>query len=465
MLRVLFKSRGTHGYRAAVKSSRRAYSVRSHGPRRAVEEKVQSLKPSATLASNERSNALLLEGKRVYKMGLGQSPFPVPECIQETLRQNAHQKDYLPVKGLVQLRSAISSWYHTHENISEPPAVEDIMVGPGTKELMFTLQMVYTGELVVPRPSWVSYIPQAVLLGRAICYVDTTLEDAWKVTPAALEAHWAGQAEPEKPRLFILNYPSNPTGASYTAAELAALAAVCRKHQVLVLSDEIYMDTCHQLDMKASISKYYPEGTIISNGLSKWAGAGGYRIGFFIFPRNLRWLADYMAVVASETFSAVSAPIQYAAVEAYKLERAPSLVVFVEDQRRILEAVSELIYQKFISAEIAVVKADGGFYYMPDFSAQQAGLHSRGIHTSKDFSERLLAETGVAVLPGEDFGFSAEQLIIRLAYVNFDGNAALEAVRELDTIDTAVVEQIAPEVLEAIDLICAFAHNKHTGLL
>ena len=142
---------------------------------------VRGLEQSATLAINERCAELHMEGRDVYRLGLGQSPFPVAEPVIEELKANAYQKDYLPVKGLPALREAVASYHRRQEDIEYTR--EDVLIGPGSKELMFLIQLVYYGDLVIPTPSWVSYAPQATIIGRHIRWVPTTLEDGWRITP------------------------------------------------------------------------------------------------------------------------------------------------------------------------------------------------------------------------------------------------------------------------------------------
>jgi aspartate aminotransferase len=133
---------------------------------------VRGLQNSPTLAINEQCRVMQAEGRHVYRLGLGQSPFPVPESVVEKLRTHAHEKDYLPVRGLPALREAIAAYYQRRQGIERSP--EDILVGPGSKELMFILQLVYYGDLVIPTPSWVTYAPQAHIIGRHIRWVPTT---------------------------------------------------------------------------------------------------------------------------------------------------------------------------------------------------------------------------------------------------------------------------------------------------
>ena len=273
------------------------------------------MRPSATVAINEYCNQLRAEGRPVCKLGLGQSPFPVPDPVVEALRENAHQKDYLPVKGLQALRHAVAGYHNRKEHLSDDIARtgDDVLIGPGSKELMFLLQMVYYGDLVIPTPAWVFLRPQAGILGRQVRLLPTSQDENWQLSPSRLAA--LCEEDPGRPRLVILNYPSNPTGGTYRVDDLKELAKVARRYRLVLLSDEIYGELHHK-GQHVSIARYYPEGTIISSGLSKWCGAGGWRLGTFCFPDRMRWLLDAMAAAASETFTSTSAPIQFAAVRA-----------------------------------------------------------------------------------------------------------------------------------------------------
>ncbi len=411
---------------------------------------VRSLAPSATLAVNEHSARLQQAGKQVYRLGLGQSPFPVPDVVVQALRDNAHQKDYLPVKGLPALREAVAG-YHQRVN-AVAGGGEDVLIGPGSKELMFILQLVYYGDLLVPAPSWVSYTPQASIIGRQVHWITTQRDHGWRLQPAELDALCRG--DPTRPRLLILNYPSNPLGVSYDDDQLAALAAVAQRYGVIVLSDEIYGELYHQ-GQHRSIARHYPEGTIISSGLSKWAGAGGWRLGTFLFPPALRWLQEAMAVVASETFTTTSAPIQYAVVRAY--QGGPEIGAYLHHSRRILRALGGAVVEQLAAAGIQVAEPEGGFYLFPDFTAQKDSLAERGIHTSPQLCEGLLRERGVATLPGSDFGRPADELSFRLADVDFDGSEALKAAAHQGRIDRAFLNKYCGRVMAASAAIADWA--------
>jgi len=407
---------------------------------------VRGLGTSATLAINEESAALQQAGKTVYRLGLGQSPFPVPDSVVAALQENAHQKDYLPVRGLQDLREAVAGFHARINGVHR--TADDVLIGPGSKELMFILQLVFYGDLVIPAPSWVSYSPQASIIGRQIRRVNTLAENGWRMQADELEALCL--EDPDRPRVLILNYPNNPVGITYSDEELKAIAKVAEKYGMLVLSDEIYSEL-HYEGEQTSIARYYPQGTIISSGLSKWAGAGGWRLGTFLFPEGLRWLLDAMAVVASETYTTVSAPIQYAAIRAF--QGGPDIDDYLTRSRHILKGLGGELTARLRSMGCALPDPEGGFYLFPDFSAHQDKLRKKGIQTSRDLCKRLLNDAGVACLPGTDFGRPATELTVRMAYVDFDGAEALAAVDTERPVDNEFLLAYCPKLIRAMDRI------------
>lgn len=403
---------------------------------------VRGLGPSPTVAINERSDALRREGRRVHKLGLGQSPFPVPRPVVEALRVHAHEKDYLPVKGLYALRRAIAGYLGRRHGVTRE--AEDVLVAPGSKELMFLLQVAFYGDLLLPTPAWVSYAPQAQILGRTVHFLPMRARSRWCLEPEALDRHC--RERPDRPRIVILNYPSNPAGTTYTRDELAAIAEVARRHAMIVLSDEIYGELHHE-GRHVSIAPLYPEGTIISTGLSKWCGAGGWRLGAFVFPRELRWLLEAMAAIASESYTSTSAPIQHAAVTAF--EGGPEIEDYLVRARAVLAVLGAHVTEALGRTGAEVATPEGAFYVWADYEPRREWLAARGVRTSSELAERLLEETGVALLPGAAFGRSDQELGLRLAYVDFDGAAALEAARS-ERVDAAFALRHGGGVIEAM---------------
>ena len=417
---------------------------------------VRGVPLSATLLINEISNKLISEGRKVYKLGLGQSPFPVPQMVVDELKVNAHQKNYLPVKGLFELRNAVADYHSRRNNIQRN--AENVMIGPGSKELMFLLQFVYYGDLVIPTPSWVSYSPQAKFIGRNVDWLNTTEKNKWRIAPWDLEN--LCKRDPDKPRIVILNYPSNPTGVTYSVNELKELAEVAKKYRIILLSDEIYGELIFD-GKHISIAKFYPEGTIISSGLSKWCGAGGWRLGTFTFPSSLSWLLEAMASMASETFTSTSAPIQYAAVTAFR--GGISIERYLNNARKVLKSLGFSIHKKLDRAGISAPKPEGGFYLFCSFKKYEAKLKKIGVTNSCELTKKLLEDTGVALLPGSVFGRPENELTARLAYVDFDGAKALAAAETLPPYkipDDDFLSANCYHIIEAIDLLCEWIKKR-----
>ena len=290
------------------------------------------------------------------------------------------------------------------------------------------------------------------MIGRQIRLVPTKPENDWQPTPEQLEK--LCQEDPGRPRILVLNYPSNPTGRTLSRDRLRDLAEVARRNHVVILSDEIYGGIHHE-GKHCSIIPFYPEGTILSSGLSKWCGAGGWRLGLFVFPKRMRWLLDAMASAGTETYTSTSAPIQYAAITAFN--EGPEIERYLMHSRRILKVLGNLLFDRLKVAGADILPPQGGFYLFPDFTRLKDRFVRNGINTSAEMCQRLLEATGVAILPGSDFERPEEELTARLAYVNFDGAAALAASEKIP-LDEPLGEDFAIQhckpTVEAVDLIC-----------
>jgi len=418
---------------------------------------LRGVKQSATLAINERSKELRRQGKKIYGMGLGQSPFPIPQSVVDSLKMHAHEKDYLNVKGLPALRTAVAEFHIRKDMVDIHP--ENVLIGPGSKELMFLLQLVFYGEILLPSPSWVSYHPQAHILGRHVKFIHTTFDNKWRLSPDQIFRACTEDRDESRPRLIILNYPSNPDGGSYSDDSLREIAEIARKFNIILLSDEIY----GQLNFKGehiSVARYYPEGTIISSGLSKWCGAGGWRLGTFSFPPQLNWLMEAMSAAASETYTSVSAPIQYAAVRAFKC--GINIERYLWRVRKILQRLAEDSVEVLQKGGIKVHMPDGAFYLFIDCSTFTEQLHIRGILNSSDMCEQLLNDTGVAILPGSAFNRPANEFTARLAIVNFDGAKALakcETIPLDQQLDESFTRTYCKQVIDGVKKIVKWMHH------
>ncbi len=388
--------------------------------------RIKSIRESATLAINQRAKSMRADGKKIAHFGFGESPFPVHAKLRDELRANAHRKSYLPGLGLPALRQSIVRFYR--ENAGYNFDESRIAIGPGSKELIFHLLYLLEGPLILPAPSWVSYAPQAAILGKPIIYARANRENNYQINADELASAFAKTDSPQK--ILILNSPNNPTGQVFSADELARIAKVCRDHNAVIISDEIYAQVDFAKMLSPGIAPHCPERTIVTGGLSKAHSAGGWRLGFAAAAdHSLQNVFNSLAIVISETFSCASAPIQYAARIAFEDKE---VIQYARECAQMHRAVLNFAREKLIDAGLFCASAEGGFYLFPDFNGFSESLHARGILTSSDLAERLLGEAAVAVLPAQDFGMEKECLACRLSPVDYDGEKVYRAFKEND---------------------------------
>ena len=406
-----------------------------------IKDIIKNLKPSSTLLINEISNKLEREGKKIFKFGFGQSPFKVPQDIVNELKGNAHQNEYLPMQGLEDLRVSIANYISKKKGYKYLSS--NIIVGPGSKELMFLLQILFEGEIILPAPSWVSYAPQAIIGRNKTKWIQTKSENNW--FPTAKEIEDVLKKDKQKKYLVFLNSPNNPSGQVCT--NLSEISQLTKKYNLYFLSDEIYSELTFE-DNYQSISNYSPENTIISTGLSKWCGAGGWRLGYFILPENLSEITNQLKVLASETFSSVSSPIQYAAIVAHKNDHTN----YINHSKNILKSVGNYVYENLKSNNVLINKPQGGFYLLPEFI-------NKKFSTSTELCNNILKETGVALLPGSDFGFSEKKMLARLSYTDFDGENFMNNTVHNEEINYEKIKKHAPKIIEGINRLKDWSNN------
>ena len=406
-----------------------------------IKDQIDRLKPSATLAINEESNKLKKEGKKVYKFGFGQSPFPVPESIVSALKINADKHTYLPMQGLEDLRLAIANYLNKNNNNDFKQ--EDIIIGPGTKELMFLTQIAFQGEVLLPAPSWVSYLPQALIAKNKVHWIQTTGNSNWFPTAEQLENKV--KSIKNKNLLLFINSPNNPSGA--VCKNLQEIASVAKKNKLIILSDEIYSQLTFDGQYK-SISNFYPEGTIVSSGLSKWCGAGGWRLGFFAIPKQLEDLKNGLKILCSESFTSVSAPIQHAAIEAYIGDHS----AYLTSVKKILSFTGNYVYENLKSNVINITKPEGGFYLFPEFTNTK-------FSSSSEMCSDILSKTGVALLPGSDFGLNSNKMLARLSYTDFDGSDFLKNSLGSKKLHNTDLKKYAPNIVNGVSILKEWSNS------
>lgn len=384
-------------------------------------------KHSETLLINQLSQMRCDNNQDVFKFGFGQSPFPVPEKLVNSLSSAAYRKEYMSVQGHPPLRKAIVNFHAELENKDWDES--QIIVGAGSKILLFCIMAALeNADILLPAPSWVSYEPQGKLSGHKVEWLTTKFEQQWLLTPEMLEQYCLKRKNKDTPLVLVFNYPSNPSGQTYSSEQLKALADVMRKHKIIVIADEIYSLLTYQNDY-STLDEFYPEGCIVSSGMSKWCGAGGWRLGFHHIPKQLgQEFFQAVIGVASETYSCAPSPIQIASTEAYQdtiLAKS-----FLSKQISLLNAIAKHCSSQLRGIGVDIHDAQGGFYLFPDFSPFRDRLSRRNIHTSEQLTAALMEETGVALLPGSAFGMIESSLTTRLAFVDFDGAQIWDSAEE-----------------------------------
>ncbi|MFT4662801.1 MAG: aspartate aminotransferase [Patiriisocius sp.] len=408
-------------------------------------DNLKKIATSPTLAINQLALKAAEGGKVVYKFGFGQSPFSPPESIFEALRNNVHKTSYTNIQGLLELRKKICDFYGDVYEINYIP--EDILIAPGSKVLLFCLLSCFkNADVFIPQPSWVSYGPQVEIAGLNSIRIKSSFDEKWRVTPGNLnEALKEGK---HQQRILIMNYPGNPDGLSYTKQELEELIAIFKKHNMLVISDEIYSLLSFGVE-HIPMATLYPENTITTTGLSKWCSVGGWRLGVALLPASLdASIKKTLVGIASEVYSSASAPIQEAAIEAYR--NFDGIRPFLDNQNAILASIANEVYERLTRANVKLHKPEGAFYVFPDFSNFTDQLKNNGISDGETLCKRLAEDMGVMMLPGGAFGLPNQRLLARLAFVDFNYNGQSKNFN---------VHRDCKHLLEGIDKLCNWLKN------
>ena len=386
-----------------------------------LSERLNRLAPSATLAMSQKSAELKAQGIDIINMSVGEPDFNTPDHVKAAAKQaiDDNWSRYSPVPGYPALREAICHKLRTENGLCYEPS--QIVVGNGAKQAVCNviLAIVDSGdEVIIPAPYWVSY-PQMVLMADGTpVFVEATIEQDFKITPAQLEA-----AITPRTRALILCSPSNPTGSVYSAEELEALAVVLRRHpEVIVIADEIY-EHINYVGAHASIASCegMKERTAVINGVSKAYAMTGWRIGFVAAPADL---AKGVNKLQGQYTSGPCSVSQMAATEAFAADQA-----CVEEMRQAFLRRKNLIVG--LAREIPGFEVNdpaGAFYLFPRISSYFGKTDGkRTIQTSTDFALYLLEEAHVAAVGGDAFG-SPE--CFRMSYATSDENI-VEAIRRI----------------------------------
>lgn len=337
----------------------------------------------------------------IMKLTLGEPDFTTPDHVKEAAKAaiDANQSHYTGMAGLPALRQAAADFVKTKYNLSYNPDNEILVTIGATEALSATLTAILEpGDTVLlPAPAYPGYEPIANLVGAEIVEIDTTAND-FVLTPEMLEKAILEQGD--KLKAVLLNYPTNPTGVTYSRKQIKELADVLKKYDVFVISDEVYAELTYSNEPHVSIAEYLPEQTILINGLSKSHAMTGWRIGLIfapaVFTAQLIKSHQYL-VTAAATMA------QFAAIEALSVGKDDALPMKAEYLKR-----RDYIMDKMSALGFKIIKPDGAFYI---FAKIPAGYEQ----DSFKFCQSFAREQAVAFIPGVAFGQYGEGYV-RLSY-------------------------------------------------
>lgn len=375
-----------------------------------LSNRTKLIKPSPTLSLSAKANQLKEAGKDVISFGVGEPDFNTPEYIKDAAHKalDANFTRYTPNAGIMDLRKAIAAKLLRENGLEYAP--KDILVSPGAKASILNILIAVcdtNDQVLIPTPYWVSYPYQTLLANAEPVYIETRMEDAYKLQPADLE-----KAIQDSPcaKVLMMNSPSNPTGTVYTREELAALAEICVKHDILVISDEIYerlvYDDAQHVSI-ASISEEMKARTVIINGVSKVYAMTGWRLGFAAGPSHIIAAAGR---VQEHATSCVNSITQKACVVAYNEEDESIEKMrqeFWKRRDRLYELLNEIPH-------VHCFKPQGAFYIMPNIQ-WYLDNNNAGISNADEFCDLLLEKYYVALVAGGSFGMEGT---VRFSYAN-----------------------------------------------
>jgi aspartate aminotransferase len=379
-----------------------------------LSQRVQKVKPSATLAVTAKAGELKAQGIQIVPMGSGEPDFDTPINIQKAAIEaiNNGETRYTAVDGTPALKQAIIDKFKRENNLDYSNA--EVMVSSGGKQVFYNLcQAVLDSgdEVIIPAPYWVSYPDMVILADATPVIVETGLEQDFKITPAQLEASITN-----KTKLFVINSPSNPTGAVYSKDELLALVGVLKKHpQVLIITDDIYEhirwdnnDFINVLMADTSLK----ERTIILNGVSKGYAMTGWRIGYAGGPEAI---IKAMKKIQGQSTSNPCSIAQAAALEALNGDQG-----IIGTMVSAFEERHEFIVNSLNAIDgIECPRSQGAFYSFPRVD----GLINRlGLKDDVEFSTFCLEKLNIALVPGSAFGAPG--------YVRFSFATSMENIKQ-----------------------------------
>ena len=392
---------------------------------------MKQIKRSPTLLINEKVKAMWQDGEDILHVAFGESRFPVHPDLSKALNDGMSNRSYLSSLGTDSLRTKIAEYYTKQLNIDI--SYDQVIVGVGSKSLLYSIIQAIDGDILLPRPSWVSYSSIATMCNRSIKRFDLNKNNGYKLNIDSLkDAYSSAKNSGVNPSMLVLNSPNNPVGNSFEKSDIQSVANWAQENNITILSDEIYGLITFKENKHHTPLTYYPDKTIVFSGLSKHLSLGGWRLGISILPRNSfgQQLISKFESISGNIWSCVPSPFQVVGETAFSDNE--SIADYINVCTNIHRVRTLFIYEQFQDLGIDCPRPTGGFYIYASFKKWSDQLSKIDIISCTSLSEYLLDKYKIATLPGSAFGDNPENLCLRISSSYLDMETDESAQKILD---------------------------------
>ena len=390
------------------------------------------IKKSPTLLINEKVKTMWQKGEDILHLAFGESRFPVHPDLSKALNDGISNRSYLSSLGTKSLRIKIADYYSKQLNVDI--SYNQVIVGVGSKSLLYSMIQAIDGDILLPKPSWVSYSSIATMCNKNIKRFYLDKDNGYKLNIESLKsAYSSAKKNGINPSMLVLNSPNNPVGNSFSKPDIELAAYWAQENDITILSDEIYGLITFKGNKHYTPLSHYPGKTIVFSGLSKHLSLGGWRLGISILPRNTfgQQLISKFESISGNIWSCVPAPFQLVGETAFSDNEA--IADYINVCANIHRIRTLFIYDHFQDLGIDCPRPTGGFYIYASFKKWSDQLSKIDIISCVSLSEYLLDKYKIATLPGSAFGDDPENLCLRISssYLDMETDEAAQKILDI----------------------------------
>ena len=390
------------------------------------------IKRSPTLLINEKVKTMWQDGEDILHLAFGESRFPVHPDLSKALNDGISNRSYLSSLGTKSLRIKIADYYSKQLNVDI--SYNQVIVGVGSKSLLYSMIQAIDGDILLPKPSWVSYSSIATMCNKNIKRFYLDKDNGYKLNIESLKsAYSSAKKNGINPSMLVLNSPNNPVGNSFSKPDIELAAYWAQENDITILSDEIYGLITFKGNKHYTPLSHYPGKTIVFSGLSKHLSLGGWRLGISILPRNTfgQQLISKFESISGNIWSCVPAPFQLVGETAFSDNEA--IADYINVCANIHRIRTLFIYDHFQDLGIDCPRPTGGFYIYASFKKWSDQLSKIDIISCVSLSEYLLDKYNIATLPGSAFGDDPENLCLRISssYLDMETDEAAQKILDI----------------------------------